>query len=76
METQLVVRINRFNNNNEQVIDRIIIDHDFDILGSIPYVESMGNGEYYMAIEHDDEAYIFTDLLDDAGINYSITEEY
>lgn len=72
----LIVRINRFDNTLEQEIERIILDHDFDRRGSIPYVEYIGYGEYYLMVDDYEDAYIFTDILDNEGINYSLTEEY
>ena len=57
-----------------RVVEDIITDHQFDVRGSIPYVESIGNSEFYILVHTYEDSYIFTDILDDFGINY-VAEE-
>ena len=69
----LIVRVNGFGS-DVRVVEDIITDHQFDVWGSIPYVESIGNSEFYILVHTYEDSYIFTDILDDFGINY-VAEE-
>ena len=51
----------------------IIEENRFDDWGSIPYVEEISRGEYYIVADSYDVVTIFTDLVDDLGLNYKLS---
>jgi|TARA_R100000951_G_scaffold54291_1_gene45684 MinD superfamily P-loop ATPase len=73
---QFELLVNTFDNNNHREIENVIEDHDFDMFGSIPYVEIIKDGDYYILADSYEDVYIFSDILDHLGINYTLREVY